>query len=165
MAGDRARFELSFTPTSEEMARSWLVEHYRRQGRVPVRTLVGVGIVVMAVSMLVRQPSTMGWIALAWGGFLLLRPLAFALSLRMGRRPPPAVRLGIDARGIEVRTPKGSKLFPWADVTAWGLGSDYLWYELRRGPRAIVPFRAMSDRSGVEAVFRANRPAPASGVE
>lgn len=158
MSSGRARFELSFTPTSEEMARSWLVEHYRRQGRVPVRTLVGVGIVVMAVSMLARQPSTMGWIALAWGGFLLLRPLAFALSLRMGRPPPPAVTLGIDARGIEVRTPKGSKLFAWADVTAWGLGSDYLWYELRRGPRAIVPFRAMADRPGVEAVFRANRP-------
>lgn len=157
-AARSARFELSFTPTADEMARSWLVEHYRRQGRVPLRTLVAVGIVVMALTMLARQPSTMGWIALAWGGFLLLRPLAFALSVRMRRAPPPAVTLTIDERGVEVRTAKGGKLFPWADVTGWGTGYDYLWYELRRGPRAIVPFRAMSDRAGVEAIFGAHRP-------
>lgn len=142
--------------TPGERARSWLVEHYRRQGNPPVRTVIGVGILVMGIAMLQRQPTPVAWIALAWGAFLTLRPIAFAAWLFFVRRETKPFVVTVDGRGIDIAGEKGARLLPWADITAFGLGTDYLWYEIRRGPRATIPFRVMDDRAELEALFRAN---------
>jgi hypothetical protein len=142
--------------SSAEMARSWLVEHYRRQGWPPLRTLVGVGILVLGgMSMLGPSgPNLFGGLAIAWGAFLTLRPIAFAGWILVRHRRTKPFVVTVDGRGVEIRGAKGTRMVPWTDITAWGLGSDYLWYEVKRGPRAIIPFRVMSDRPGLEALFR-----------
>jgi hypothetical protein len=144
--------------TRAEIARSWLVEHYRRQGSFPVRTITAVAMLAIGIAMVQRGGAPVAWLALAWGAFLVLRPIAFAAWLRFGRAAPPSVDVSVDARGVEIRAAKGARLLPWSDITAWGLGSDYLWYEIRRGPRATIPFRVMDDRRELEAVFRACSP-------
>jgi hypothetical protein len=149
-------YAMSIALTRGEMARSWLVEHYRRQGNPPMRTMIAVGITVVGAAMVRRSPAPIAWIALAWGLFLLLRPVLFAAFLYLTRGAAKPFVVTVDARGVNIAGPKGARLLPWKDVTAFGLGSDYLWYEIRRGPRATIPFRVMTDRDGLEALFRAN---------
>jgi len=149
-----ARYPMTILLTPPEMARSWLVEHFRRQGFPPRRTLVGVGITLMGIVLVSRAPSPIAWVALAWGGFLVLRPFAFAGLLLMGRRRAKSFTVTVEQRGVDIVGTKGARLVPWSEITAWGLGSDYLWYEIRRSSRATIPFRVMQDRQGVEALFR-----------
>ncbi len=154
------RYTMTIALAPSERARSWLVEHYRRQGRPPMRTLLAIGIAAMGAAMMRRAgpPSPMAWIALAWGSFLVLRPIAFAAWLWLGRAAPPSFVVTVDERGVSIAGEKGARLVPWSDVSAWGLGADYLWYEIRRGPRATIPFRVMTDRPGLEAAFREHEP-------
>jgi hypothetical protein len=150
------RYEMRIALGRTEMARSWLVEHYRRQGNPPMRTMIAVGITVVGAAMVRREPAPIAWIALAWGLFLLLRPVLFAAFLWITRGASPPFVVTVDERGVNVAGSKGARLLPWKDVTAFGIGVDYLWYEIRRGPRATIPFRVMTDREGLEALFRAN---------
>ncbi len=147
----RHRMTIALTPA--EISRSWLVEHYRRQSRAPIRTLVPVGLALVGIVMLVRQPSPIAWVALLWGLFLLLRPITVALRLRFGSGPAKSFDVTVDARGVDIVGALGKRLVPWSEITASGLGSDYLWYEIRHGARATIPFRVMIDRPALEALF------------
>ncbi len=147
------RYEMTIALWRSEMARSWLVEHYRRQGSPPMRTMIGLGIMVMGALMVQRSGTPMAWIALAWGAFLTLRPILFAAWLFFTRGTPKPFVVTIDARGVEIRGDKGARLIAWKDITASGQGTDYLWYEVRRASRATIPFRVMTDRAGLEALF------------
>lgn len=148
------RYTMTIALSPGERARSWLVEHYRRQGNPPMRTMIGLGVTAMGAAMVHRAPTTIAWLALAWGAFLTLRPVAFAAWLLIARRQVKPFVVTLDARGVNIAGDKGARLIPWSDVSASGLGSDYLWYEIRRGPRATIPFRVMEDRAGIEALFR-----------
>lgn len=141
--------------TPSERARSWLVEHYRRQGNPPVRAVVGLGVMIMGGVLVHRAPTPIAWIALAWGTFLTVRPLAYAAWLFFARGAPKTFVVTVDERGVNIAGEKGAALIAWKDVTASGLGADYLWYEVRRASRATIPFRVMHDRAALEALFRA----------
>lgn len=148
------RYSMTIALSRSEMARSWLVEHYRRQGNPPMRAMIGLGILGMGAVMLARAPSPIAWVALLWGAFLTLRPIGFAAWLLLKSRGSKPFVVTVDARGVNIAGQKGARLVPWTDVTAFGIGADYLWYEVRRASRATIPFRVMEDRAGLEAIFR-----------
>ena len=149
---------MRFALRRDELARSWLVEHYRRQGSPPMRTMLAVLVVVIGAALVHRGTTQVGWLTIAWGVILLSRPIVLATFLYFSRRPPANVEVTVDERGVNVAGEKGARLLPWSEITAWGLGSDYLWYEVRQSARAILPFRVIEDRAGLEALFRAHRP-------
>lgn len=145
---------MSIALTREELARSWLVEHYRRQGSPPMRTMLAVAVVVLGAAMVRRSPTPMAWMAVGWGAFLLLRPLFVAATLYFGRRDARPFEVTVDGTGVTIAGTRGSRHVPWTEITGWGLGRDYLWYEIRRASRATIPFRVIDDREGLEALFR-----------
>lgn len=148
------RHEMTIALTPSEMARSWLVEHYRRQGSPPMRTMIALGVMVIGGVGVARNGAPVAWLALVWGAFLTLRPILFAASLFFTRRQSKPFVVTVDARGVNIAGDKGARLIPWPEITASGLGTDYLWYEVRRGSRATIPFRVMTDRAELEALFR-----------
>jgi hypothetical protein len=151
--------ELEFELTESEFRRSWLAEYYRRPGLRWFRILAGPVVFTVGAILLRDAHDTSGRaagaVALVYGVFHALRPfLLSALVLRKRRKlGRKTYRLTLDAKGIGISDGKGTSVIAWADVSASGLGRDYLWYEVRKSARATIPFRAMGDRRAVEALF------------
>lgn len=151
---------VEFELTDREFRKSWLAEYYRRPGLRWFRILAGPVVLVVGAIML-RDAHDVGGraagsVAVVYGVFHALRPFFLsALVMRrrrkLGRRK---YRVTLDDAGIGISDGKQSSQVPWADVTASGPGDGYVWYELRKSARAILPFRAMPDREAIIETFR-----------
>ncbi len=154
------KHELEFELTDREFKRSWLAEYYRRPGFRSFRILAGPVILTVGAMMVRDAHDTSGRIAgaiaVVYGAYHALRPFLLS-TLVVRRRRKLGVgryRLTVDDGGIRISDGKGSTQVSWTDVSASGVGDGYLWYEVRKSARATIPFRAMTDREGVEATFR-----------
>lgn len=116
---------------------------------------------VLGISSLRSGPMfnrVMGGVCVAFGLYYALKPFLAAWMLTKQRRQSGVadqeigVTFGPDGIGItqgETHTELG-----WEDVSAAGRGTDYVWYELKRGARATVPRSVIDDPEALEALLR-----------
>lgn len=142
------RFELS----DREFASAWLREYYRRPGLRILRILAGPALVALGAFMVQGSESfsrAMGFVAIAFGVWRVVKPLFMAWAMtsrrRRANRAAATIEVRLDQRGMRVNDGKATTELAWDRLRAAGLTRDYVWLELKSGTRATIPRRAIAD--------------------
>ncbi len=142
------RFRLS----DVEYAQAWLTGLLARPG-ARLRLLLGPLVAALGAGGIRRAADSasemVAALALAWGLWLLLRPLgALAMQIAARRRSGAAAReiaVSVERDGIRVCDGRREHLTAWSEVASVGARPSHVWWTTRRGARAAIPSRVIAD--------------------
>jgi hypothetical protein len=152
------RFKLS----DREFASAWVREYYRRPGVRVLRIFSGPGLVAFGVATATRATETftrvMAIVSVLFGIWLTVKPflMAWAMTSRRRRTNRANVEMEVrfDRHGMRVSDGERKTDFAWEKLSAAGVGSDYVWLELKTGTRATIPRRAIDDLDALRELLR-----------
>ncbi|MGE0785071.1 MAG: hypothetical protein AB7S26_05230 [Sandaracinaceae bacterium] len=151
---------LRYTVSDREFAEAWLREYFRRRGLGVIRVALGPCLMVLGASMVRGEDlfsRAMGIAALLLGAWYAFKPFLGAyLMARQRRRDGRGsveFEVTLSAKGIRIDDGRVRTEIAWDDVPRAGAADRYAWFELSRGARATIPWRAVEDRDALRAIF------------
>lgn len=157
------RFE--FVQSHREYGWAWLAEYYRSGRWGPLRLIGGPAAVFLGWRMHVLRPgewlAAVGSFTIGFGIYYALKPL-LQLALLLRRRhkigaQQTQIVVDVDDEGLTIRSGEAETHLGWSEVARAGWRPTYLWFELTSGSRAIVPKRAIANRTGLNELLESKR--------